>query len=238
MNRQCETCGTTFEQTGRGRPRRWCAECSPPRLGYAPAPLRAMTCRGCGVEFQATHSRWYCSRKCSNSARRRNKTTTCSLCGKDVWLSRTSAPVQTCMECKRANPKAKPKHATQQRACLGCGEPFQTRASNHVYCSKSCRPFNFGRRPPATTRGYGTEHRQLRARWKSLIESVGWAPCCLCDEVIEASEPWHLDHNPERDGYRGIAHAMCNLRDGAKRGRERWMPRLGHFRRRYGERRG
>ncbi len=29
MLRVCESCGTGFEQSGKGRPRRWCRECSP-----------------------------------------------------------------------------------------------------------------------------------------------------------------------------------------------------------------
>jgi hypothetical protein len=29
MLRRCEACGSDFEQTGRGRPRRWCFDCSP-----------------------------------------------------------------------------------------------------------------------------------------------------------------------------------------------------------------
>jgi hypothetical protein len=28
----------------------------------------------------------------------------------------------------------------------------------------------------------------------------------------------HLDHEPDRTGYRGFAHAVCNVVDGARRG--------------------
>ena len=32
-----------------------------------------------------------------------------------------------------------------------------------------------------------------------------------------APEEWHLDHNDSRDGYLGVSHATCNLRDGANK---------------------
>jgi hypothetical protein len=35
---------------------------------------------------------------------------------------------------------------------------------------------------------------------------------------MDEGELLHLDHNEDRTGYRGMVHASCNIRDGARRG--------------------
>ena len=46
--------------------------------------------------------------------------------------------------------------------------------------------------------------------------NAGNATCARCHEPIHAGEEWHLDHNDTRDGYLGVSHAYCNLRDGCQ----------------------
>lgn len=59
--------------------------------------------------------------------------------------------------------------------------------------------------------------------------------CCLGPDCLYAEEvdgvklgglippdgEWHLDHTPDRRGYRGVAHAKCNTSEGARRGNAR-----------------
>lgn len=40
----------------------------------------------------------------------------------------------------------------------------------------------------------------------------------------------HADHDPITGGYRGLAHARCNVKDGAKRGRARQNTRTTRLR--------
>ena len=64
LTRQCEACGTRFEQT-RGRPRRWCATCSPSvavagRAGAAAAwrLLNTEQVEHCNKERRMTNEEW------------------------------------------------------------------------------------------------------------------------------------------------------------------------------------
>ena len=154
------------------------------------------------------------------------KSATCSRCGKTVWKSRTSAAVETCLECRRSKPMKKA-YTPELRQCRTCSAPFETRTPTQVYCSVPCREKRRGfgntdrKRASSAKRGYGAEHRRVREQWAARLQRDGGATCCICGHWIDVDESWHLDHTPERDGYRGVAHATCNKRDGAKRGRAR-----------------
>lgn len=74
-----------------------------------------------------------------------------------------------------------------------------------------------------TERGYGYAHQQERARWQQLIDRAhldGWGVDCVrCGEAVTGD--WHLDHNEDRSGYLGPAHATCNLSAAGKAGAHR-----------------
>jgi hypothetical protein len=77
--------------------------------------------------------------------------------------------------------------------------------------------------PGSTTdRGYGADHQAAREHWRPIVEA-GHATCAavIClepDRAIRPDEPWHLDHNEDRTGYRGPAHPRCNTSAGGKNG--------------------
>lgn len=74
------------------------------------------------------------------------------------------------------------------------------------------------RRPrlPASERGYDADHRRARAAYLAAYRPHH--PCCLCGRPLGSNPKLlHLDHHPA-GGYRGLAHARCNIRDGARRG--------------------
>ena len=66
-------------------------------------------------------------------------------------------------------------------------------------------------------RGYGYQHRKLRRQWAHVVET-GQAYCTRCGGWIVPGTPWHLDHDDMRQAYLGVAHAKCNLVDGARKG--------------------
>jgi hypothetical protein len=70
---------------------------------------------------------------------------------------------------------------------------------------------------PPDARGYGAEHRAERARVGEIV-AAGAAVCSICSRPIRPGAAWHLDHAPDRQSYRGAAHASCNAKDGARRG--------------------
>jgi hypothetical protein len=107
--------------------------------------------------------------------------------------------------------------------CKTCGEAYEQRRPKQTYCRPECRPHRFrnmDRKDSAAARGYGSEHRKLRAQWKPRVDA-GQVACALCGYLIASGEAWHLDHTPDRTAYRGPAHAECNRRDGARRGNRR-----------------
>lgn len=78
-------------------------------------------------------------------------------------------------------------------------------------------------RPPTDQRGYGAAHVKARAAYMAQLERDGVGVCCIGGEPIYPSmgRNLHLDHTPDRTGYRGLACARHNRSDGAKRGRAR-----------------
>jgi hypothetical protein len=155
----------------------------------------------------------------------------CSLCGRPMWRdARYTLPEgqATCIPCRRKRRAAEPtqRYEPELRPCQQCGQMFEANVPSKRYCSARCRDSRRGfastpRVASATERGYGAEHRKARAEWKSIVDAQGGIDCCLCGGWIGADEKWHLDHTPERDGYRGAAHPHCNVRDGASRGARR-----------------
>lgn len=63
-------------------------------------------------------------------------------------------------------------------------------------------------------RGYGREHKRLRAWWAPQVErgEVDCAnPVCLePTRRIMPGTPWDLGHTEDRSTYRGPEHARCN----------------------------
>lgn len=118
-----------------------------------------------------------------------------------------------------------PKFRPEIRRCKVCASTFETTTSTQVYCTPRCREVRGGfgidtrSRLSSTQRGYGPAHRKARAKWKARIAQDGGTQCCICGYWVDPDEQWHLDHTEDRTGYRGVAHARCNIRDGAKRGR-------------------
>jgi len=75
-------------------------------------------------------------------------------------------------------------------------------------------------------RGYGRQHRLLRAWWTPHVDA-GEVEChaviCLWEldgysRWIEPGTPWHLGHTPDRSDWTGPEHERCNTSEGARRG--------------------
>jgi hypothetical protein len=74
----------------------------------------------------------------------------------------------------------------------------------------------------STERGYGPEHRRLRA---ALLPTAHFRPCPLCGRQMLPGQSLHLDHaRPLRLGGTladcRIVHGQCNERAGAELGRD------------------
>jgi hypothetical protein len=80
-------------------------------------------------------------------------------------------------------------------------------------------------RGSARERGYDATHRAEKERWRPIVND-GHAYCaeiiCLEDNNgngrwIEPGTEWHLAHDTNQQGYRGPAHARCNISEASKR---------------------
>lgn len=78
------------------------------------------------------------------------------------------------------------------------------------------------------TSGYGSAHQRARDLWAPVV-AAGQAYCCedVCvnkggrwipPDVPGRPTGWHLAHTADRQGYKGPAHAGCNLSEAGKRG--------------------
>lgn len=148
---------------------------------------------------------------------------TCADCGKPMWKSSTSLPQgrARCLPCRRA--VAPPPRQRPVGDCHHCGSPVPLGTKRWKFCTDEClRKSRYARgsgsRPKTADRGYGKEHVTLRAK---LLPLAYGTPCALCGAVMNEGDDLHLDHTEDRVSYRGMAHAACNVRDGASRGGQR-----------------
>lgn len=96
------------------------------------------------------------------------------------------------------------------RRCPDCKRLHDGRAHR---CD-DCRRDRDRQRGTTSERGYGAEHQALRDQWRPYVEA-GYVDCraviCLMpDRRILPGQPWDLDHDDDRTGYRGPAHERCN----------------------------
>lgn len=72
-------------------------------------------------------------------------------------------------------------------------------------------------RGSAAARGYGQDHKALRAQWAPLV-ATGNVKCWRCSEYLAADQPWHLGHDDEdRSRYRGPECVPCNTPTASRR---------------------
>ena len=70
----------------------------------------------------------------------------------------------------------------------------------------------------AHQRGYDAKHQRTRAALAPTV-AAGQAMCVRCHQWIKPGQAWHLDHDDhDRTKYKGPAHALCNIRAGARKG--------------------
>jgi len=104
------------------------------------------------------------------------------------------------------------------RRCRAPGCPALVKADGTGRCPTHEREHEAAR-GTTTERGYGADHQAERARWQYRLDHYGSLTCVLCGKPIRPADLWHLDHTPDRVGYRGPAHRYCNTSDGGKRAR-------------------
>jgi hypothetical protein len=71
---------------------------------------------------------------------------------------------------------------------------------------------------------YGRQHQRIRA---ALLPLAYGTPCHFCGELMQPGQELHLDHTADGTAYRGMVHAACNVKDGARRGYRRMLERRG-----------
>lgn len=192
-------------------------------------------CLGPVGYFLNGNARKFCQVICSKrsgtaAARARARSTgpvlragTCFRCGAGIRLGQTSAKQgkARCRDCI-GTPIPPPAWVPSTLVCQECLTPFVQNRAHQVYCSTTCanrrryRHGSGGRKSP-TDRGVGYLHAKARAAAALLHQDTD--PCSLCELVLGPMGPWlHYDHTEDRTAYRGFAHAVCNVLDGAHRG--------------------
>lgn len=212
---RCVKCATELPpQQGRGRPRKYCDEHRSINLArnYVPVDYPVKSCAECGSDFKPkTAKSQFCSTRCRNATRDRNRMFPCSECSKPMWQSSDVADKPTCLACRRAK-MPPPLDPVQRWDCIECGVPCE-------------RPRVKGQRP-----AFCTDCRSHRKHWitvaerRAIYERDGWM-CWLCEDPVDASligtrSEWRpsLDHVIPRSKGGGsthdnlkLAHFWCNV---------------------------
>lgn len=214
------------------------------------------TCAMCGLRFDGPTNAQFCGAQCrsrSSYARRLAKADlTCATCSGPMAKARTSRPQGSaiCRPCRRAAHGLLPDQSVNAAKaggllkkdkpaadCKRCGALIPATSRRWKFCSEECLyktrlARGFGRTSNVSSgkRGYGRPHARLRAE---LLPLAYGTPCHFCGDLMKEGQDLHLDHTEDRSGYRGMTHASCNLRDGARRAgkaarlkrvREGWRP--------------
>lgn len=91
-----------------------------------------------------------------------------------------------------------------------CAEPGCPVLSKTTRCADHTRAKDRAR-GSRTERGYGADHRRLRADYQRRMDAGERFTCWRCDEPIDPSD-WHLGHDDyDRSKYRGPECVPCNL---------------------------
>lgn len=110
------------------------------------------------------------------------------------------------------------------RECLDCGEiTTRPRTPGRGTRCETCEPVSVradqqrqAAHRAATgqgtiARGYGAEHRALRARL-AVVVAAGEANCWRCGRQVPPGTPWHLGHvGSVGSPHAGIEHVRCNI---------------------------
>ena len=90
--------------------------------------------------------------------------------------------------------------------------------SGERYCTRHARQYE-ARRGTSTQRGYGVDHRALRADWQRRIDAGEIVMCADGCGARIAGRMWQLGHDHQRGGYLGPQTVRHNTQDGGRRGR-------------------
>ena len=96
--------------------------------------LLTFSCETCGIIFQDTHHRKFCSPACYHASLHMGRIITCAHCGREFTDKKNPL---TRKFCSRKCAFESRKHA---QACQWCGKQFKARDSaNRKYCSQECQ---------------------------------------------------------------------------------------------------
>ena len=100
------------------------------------------------------------------------------------------------------------------RVCPKPGCPTLIPAGSR-YCSEHERAYDRAR-GTKRERGYGPEHRRLRAAIVASMQAGETIRCLDCGIALTPTT-FDLGHTDDRTGYRGALCARCNRADGGRR---------------------
>lgn len=149
-------------------------------------PKIKMVCNGCHEEFEADrNSIKYCSRECASKGRRKQVTTSCGFCNKELGVPQSVYDAQENHFCDRScfaeslketmKAENNPNYTREDTECFNCGEVYKEqmykiKTHKFHFCSSACYKEGLGK----------TREGELSPLYARVV-----CTCVICDKSFE-----------------------------------------------------
>ncbi len=166
------------------RHKKYCSSACRPKQTYQPKEKKIFHCIQCGVAMRSHNHKLFCSERCSDHHKGHTKPhvfhDNCLNCGKSIQPPHRKFCSDKCGDSQWAKNKRKLDSLSKPQQpplpiknCAICHVSFQTKASNHLYCSRKCHLKNERNKKRSREKGVPkTPQKKVRDRLSGRLREL------------------------------------------------------------------